>query len=145
MLYVEDDDTNWDVTVLRLKNKYRLHRAKNAVEACAQVRTLHGSLSAVLMDIQLQGSELDGVQLTRLFKGLPLGFKLPAYAQNLPSLVKVPILFVTANGERYEKGSLLQSGGAMVLPKPVDFLKLTVALNELMLANRGTLGRAAAP
>jgi CheY-like chemotaxis protein len=79
------------------------------------------------MDIQLRGSSLDGIQLTKLFRGkLPMS-ELPPYALGCPVL-PIPILFVTANGNQYSEETLMAAGGSFTITKPVDFLKLTLAL-----------------
>lgn len=127
VLYVEDEDDNWNVTELRLGKRYRLLRAQNAQEACDVIRRMGTQLTAVLMDIQLQGSQLDGVQLTQLFRGKSQGVALPPYAQGITPLT-VPIVFVTAYGNRYPEDQLLAAGGNAVVPKPVDFLKLSLTL-----------------
>jgi CheY-like chemotaxis protein len=135
LLYVEDEDANWEITMSRMKNRYRFLRARNSKETCELVRTIPSALSAILMDIQLQGSDLDGIQLTRLLTGRPVGVPLPEYAQNLPPF-HAPIIFVTANDTRYGEETLLQAGGSLVVPKPVDFVKLTVGLNKILLTHR---------
>ena len=68
MLYVEDEDTNWEVAELSLRGRYDLVRARNARE-CFEMLKKH-KYELVLMDIQLSGSELDGVQITNILKGL---------------------------------------------------------------------------
>src|SRR5688572_937746 len=100
ILYVEDEDDNWQVTELRLRNRYSLVRAASDEEACRIVKDLRGDLYAVLMDIQLKGSRLDGLQLCRLFKGLLPDGHLPHYAHGCPR-VSAPVFFVTAYGSRH--------------------------------------------
>lgn len=126
VLYVEDENENFELTELRLGQRYALVRARTAVEAVEQVKATPG-LYAVLMDIQLHGSELDGLQLTRLLRGTVPEGERPAWAQGLEPL-KVPILFVTAYGNRYTEAELVAAGGDLAITKPVDFLKLTLAL-----------------
>lgn len=69
VLYVEDEPANWEVTELRLRKKFKLLWARTDREAIALVRQYGPQLHAVLMDVQLQGSALDGLALTRLFRG----------------------------------------------------------------------------
>ena len=59
LLYVEDDDDNWRVAQLRLSEGYELIRARNAAEACRALEYRGAELSAILMDIELRGSDLD--------------------------------------------------------------------------------------
>jgi CheY-like chemotaxis protein len=124
VLYVEDEASNWEVTELRLKNRFKLVWAKTAEEACAAVRQFGGRFHAVLMDIQLKGSTLDGLQLTQLFRGKASGFAVPAFAKDLP-LVESPIYFVTAFGAVHSRETMDAAGGDAFVPKPVDFVKLS--------------------
>lgn len=124
VLYVEDEASNWEVTELRLKSRFKLVWAKSAEEACAAVRQFGGKFHAVLMDIQLKGSPLDGLQLTQLFRGKAVDFPVPAFAQGVPR-VECPIFFVTAFGNVHSPETMDKAGGDAFVPKPVDFLKLS--------------------
>jgi CheY-like chemotaxis protein len=126
VLYVEDNDDNWDVVKLRLGRSYDLARANTDRAAC-EILSQPNELYAILMDIELAGSALNGIQLTKLIRGtLPVSEK-PDYARNVPS-TKVPVLFVTAYGNAYQRALLLAAGADDVLVKPVDFTKLSLAL-----------------
>src|SRR5690349_17818615 len=83
LLYVEDDDDNWRVAQLRLSDGYELIRARNSAEACKALEYRGSELSAILMDIELRGSDLDGVQLTQLVRGKIPRSKLPGYARGV--------------------------------------------------------------
>jgi diguanylate cyclase (GGDEF)-like protein len=126
VLYVEDEVENRDVTELRLRDRFELVWAATDREACSMVQKHSDRLYAILMDIQLKGSQLDGIQLTKLLRGEPLS-GVPQHAQGLPVL-DVPIIFVTAYGSRYTEDQLLAVGGTAVVTKPVDFVDLTLAL-----------------
>ncbi len=129
VLYVEDNDDNWHVTELRLTRSYDLLRAKSDREACeilAQPRKLY----AILMDVELGGSRLNGIQLTKLIRGTLAHRELPDYAQKVP-LLEVPVLFVTAYGNAYPRAELLACGADDVLSKPINFTQLNVALANL--------------
>ena len=130
VLYVEDEDENWELAQLWLEDRYELVRAIDAESTCREVRAHGPSLRAILMDIQLSGSALDGIQLTRLLRGLLPQEGLPPYARGLPR-VQVPIFFVTAYGGRYQEGELREAGGTRLLPKPVDFDSLCEVLDAL--------------
>ncbi|MDB4974747.1 MAG: sensor hybrid histidine kinase [Myxococcaceae bacterium] len=134
LLYVEDDDSNWRVAELRLSQGYDLLRASSSEQACRTVQQRGPGLSAILMDIELRGSELNGVELTRLFRGKRSERELPAYARDVPTLDNVPIIFVTAHGAKYSDADLIAAGGDKVIAKPVDFGALSVALTQLHLA-----------
>lgn len=126
VLYVEDEDDNWVITELRLKAKYQMLRAADDQEACSLVRSHGDSLYAILMDIQLKGSKLDGIQLCRLFKGQLKDADVPTYAQGCKT--EAPIFFVTAYGNRFTELELIEAGGMALLTKPVDFVRLNLAL-----------------
>ena len=126
VLYVEDEPSNWEVTELRLRKKFKLLWARTDEEACALVRQHGPQLYAVLMDVQLQGSALDGMALTQLFRGKATG-TLPAFAQNLTPL-ECPIFFVTAYGNLHSPQQMEAVGGDAHVPKPVDFVSLTLLL-----------------
>jgi CheY-like chemotaxis protein len=129
VLYVEDEPSNWEVTELRLRKKYKLLWAKSDLEACGMVKQFSGQFLAVLMDVQLKGSVLDGMKLTRLFRGKLPADQVPSYAHDLPP-VKCPVFFVTAYGNLYTPQDMTEAGGDGHVPKPVDFLKLTLTLAE---------------
>ena len=127
VLYVEDELANWEVAELRLRSKYDLRWAKSDAEACEAVQKAGERLHAILMDVQLKGSTLDGLQLTRLFRGkLPLADQ-PSYARGLPVL-SCPIFFVTAYGNLHSPIEMDAAGGNGHVPKPIDFFKLTLLL-----------------
>lgn len=137
ILYVEDELANFQVAELRLGRTYHLLRAATSEDACRIVRVHHAELYAVLMDIRLVGSELDGVELAKAFRGRP-GPGAPAYARDLS--VQAPIIFVTAHGAVLAPEVMAAAGGDTVLFKPVDFIKLMGALTESHL-RRGRAAR----
>ncbi len=134
LLYVEDDDSNWQVAELRLASAYELLRASTSAEACRVLAARGHELSAILMDIELRGSELSGVELTKAIRGKRVTAELPAYARELPTLPHTPIIFVTAHGAKYSEAQLLLAGGDKVIAKPVDFGALSLALTQLHLS-----------
>lgn len=133
LLYVEDDDDNWTVAEARLQHVYEVVRASTSEEACRVIGQRGPDLSAILMDIELRGSDLNGVELTELLRGRSTRPFLPAYARGLPSLA-TPVLFVTAHGAKYSDAALMNAGGSKVIPKPVNFGELNIALTQLHLA-----------
>jgi CheY-like chemotaxis protein len=135
LLYVEDDDANWRVAELRLSQGYELCRADGAEATCRVLRQRGSELAAILMDIELRGSELNGVELTKLIRGKRTELEqLPAYARDLPVLLHTPIIFVTAYGAKYTDAQLIFAGGDKIIAKPVDFGALSLALTQLHLA-----------
>jgi CheY-like chemotaxis protein len=127
VLYVEDDEDNREVASLRLLTKYQVLLAKNDREACALL-TEHGlDLAIILMDIELKGAQLNGVDLTRLVRGSLGRSERPSYAASVPTLL-TPIFFLTAYSDRYRRAELLVAGGNDVLVKPIDFVALHTAM-----------------
>jgi len=137
VLYVEDEPENRDVAELRLRRSYDLLLAATDEEACRIIKERGAELSAILMDIQLKGSVLDGIALVKLFRGTLPTTELPAFARDVP-VIATPILFVTAYGARYSEPELLAAGAQRRVTKPVNFSDLTLALVDLHLrrANR---------
>jgi CheY-like chemotaxis protein len=134
LLYVEDDDENWHVAELRLGGDFELVRAANARDACRVLKDSAGSLMAILMDIELRGSELNGIELTELFRGKRPTRQLPDYARNMPTFTN-PIIFVTAHGARYSDVELMLFGADRVIQKPVNFNALSLALQSIQFAS----------
>lgn len=134
VLYVEDDDDNWTVASLRLGHAYELIRATNADEAYRVLLQQGSDLSAILMDIELRGSELNGVELTKLIRG-KLTPSAGRFVMPLSAAARsVPIIFVTAHGAKYSEAELHQAGAEQVIGKPVDFSALSLALTQFHLA-----------
>ena len=117
ILYVEDDDTNWDLTNVALSERYRVVRARNAKEAFSLLSERPFDL--ILMDIELSGSSLNGIEITQILE------KVPSAPQPVPApMVEVdgtPIIFVSAYSAQYSKKDLLSAGGDDLVTKPVDF------------------------
>jgi CheY-like chemotaxis protein len=128
LLYVEDEDSNWEIAQLGLRDKYDLERARNAREAFDLLR-IH-KFDAVLMDIQLMDSEFNGIEITQIMRNRFDG-ELPHYAQSL-ELSDVPVIFVTAFKETYSREALELAGGNELIPKPVDFIRLSLAISRLV-------------
>jgi len=138
ILCVDDDASNLVVMQMRLESRYEVLVAASDVETCDMLRTHGHRLCAVLMDVQLVGSQLDGIGLARLIRGTLEAGKVPAIADGVPTLAELPIMFVTAFGEQYDRRALLGAGASGVIAKPVDFVKLAGALARHQL--RGILG-----
>lgn len=135
LLYVEDNDDNWSVAEMRLSKTYRVLRAENDRRACELITQHAAELYVILMDIELQGSQLDGIALTRLLRGLPPHGPLPDYAKRVPVLA-TPVIFVTAYHTTLTP-TLSAAGGNLVIPKPVEFLRLTRELTSMHLRTIG--------
>ena len=127
VLYVEDEFANWQVANLRLQSSYVLSWAKSDEEACELLRKQE--FYAILLDVQLRGSTLDGLQLAQVIRGRPLSEPLPEYAKDLPDRIRdVPIIFVTAFGNTLPEEELRGIGEEPIIGKPVNFTQLALAL-----------------
>lgn len=132
LLYVEDDIDIWQVTKYKLRAKYDLVHASTDREACRLLTEQADSFHAVLMDIELKGSVLNGLQLVRLLRGqLPVD-ELPEYARGV-NASDVPVIMLSAYVGAYKEEELLAVGANRALSKPVDFVDLTMTLTELNL------------
>lgn len=136
VLYVEDDRDNREVASARLDKNYDLLLADDDREACEVLCKKGTDLALVLMDIELKGSRLNGIDLTRLIRGKLDSRSIPSYAKSVPQL-RVPILFVTAYGRNYNRAELLLAGGDDVIQKPVDFIELHAAMTRAYLNRIG--------
>ncbi|MBL8934462.1 MAG: response regulator [Archangium sp.] len=135
VLYVEDDADTFKIASLRLKTRYRLIWAQNDVEAVDLISFHQRELFAVLMDIELRGSTLDGLELVRLLKGHPLlRTQMPAFARRLPVLHNVPVIVLTAYAARYTEAEVHAVGAAHFVTKPIDFTRLNLALAQANIA-----------
>jgi len=133
VLYVEDDRDNREVASARLDKIYEILLAKNDREACELFCKEGAKLTLVLMDIELKGSRLNGIELTRLIRGKLDLQSIPSYAEPVPQL-GVPVLFVTAYGHNYSRAELMRAGGDDVIQKPVDFYELHAAMTRAYLS-----------
>ena len=128
ILYVEDDDTNWDLAQVALSVKYRVVRAKNAREVFKHLGRQEFEL--ILMDIELAGSNLNGIEITQVLKKVPSAPE-SREGQGI-ELESTPIIFVTAYSARYSKKDLLKAGGDDLVTKPVDFTRLSLAMSRMI-------------
>ncbi len=133
VLYVEDDPVNFRVAEVILGKTYEVVHAPNDQIACSLLRMRGAEFAAILMDVQLIGSKLDGIELARLVRGTLRRETLPAYAERVPVLAKTPIIFLTAYGSLYPEAVLVNAGGNRVISKPVNAATLELALTTIVL------------
>lgn len=137
LLLVEDERDNVMVAELQLRKRYDVLVATTDREACDHLRASAKDIDAVLMDIQLRGSSLDGFQLAQVMRGQSVSVEVPDFAEGLPPLCrKIPVLFVTAfaQSDDFDFSSITVSG---VVGKPVNFSELNLELTQLYLAKIG--------
>ncbi len=126
VLYVEDDANNQQVVAYRIGKKYNLLFAANAEDACRILSERGKELFVVLMDIELKDSKLNGIELTKLIRGLLDRGHAPEYARLVPVL-DLPVFLVTSYGKKYQ-ADLTSCGADGVVLKPVEFAELEEAL-----------------
>lgn len=130
ILCVEDEADNYNAMDHRLGARYELLWARSDAEAARLLRDHGTALRAILMDIQLQGSTLDGIELTRAIRSI--GPRVDAVLPEIPVLQDVPIIFVTGCIGKYTAEELKQSGGNALVGKPIDFHELTQILEHFV-------------
>jgi CheY-like chemotaxis protein len=127
ILYVEDDDDNWELAFLALREWFQLYRAKDSYSAIDLLRKTRYDI--VLMDIELSGSQYNGIEITKKIKQEILIPGTGDFEKNR----ETPIVFVTAYGARYNRTELLEAGASEVVEKPVDFGRLSRVVTKLTL------------
>jgi two-component system NtrC family sensor kinase len=138
ILYVEDNSMNWETTSLELRREYTLDWARDSRSVYQKLK--QESYDLILMDIELAGSELNGIQITRCLRGQVVDNP-PDYMKDLKS-VDTPILFLTAYTAKYDSESLAYTGADGVLTKPVDFQQLQKSMMQLIHSKRIIADRA---
>lgn len=139
VIYVEDEELNFRVAEQILGDKYNLVHVRNARELCARLHVSSRNLYAILMDIQLIGSDLDGIQLTRLLRGTLPASETPDELPKVEPVPDLPILFLTAYGSMYSESVLINAGGNRLISKPVNPAQLELALTKIHLDHSGFL------
>jgi CheY-like chemotaxis protein len=129
LLYVEDEDVNWEVSALNLSSRYSLTRAKTAEETFSILKT--EKFHAIMMDIQLANSALDGLAITRILKGKEPAVKIPPFAQGIQGH-DTPIIVVTAYSARYPREEILSYGADELITKPINFTHLALSLSRCL-------------
>lgn len=124
VLYVEDEDINWEIAQHELEGRFDITRATSPREAFALLARQRFHL--ILLDIQLSGSDIDGVAMAKLLKGRYPG-PTPDYAFGVRA-ENTPIIFVTAYTTLYPRDKALAAGGDDIIAKPVDFTRLSLAV-----------------
>ena len=115
ILLAEDHITNQKLALYTLeKLGYRADVASNGLEALEALE--RQDYDVILMDMQMP--EMDGLEATRLIRGLSAGFHQPR------------IIAMTANVTREDRQACLDAGMDDYLPKPIRIEELIAALNK---------------
>jgi two-component system sensor histidine kinase BarA len=125
ILYIEDEDVNWEVAESELEPRFNIDWARNARDAFWRIS--ESVYHMILMDIQLSRSDLNGLEIARILKRRPIRTIIPEYAKGIEAL-DTPIVFVTAYTARYSREDILDAGGEDLLSKPVNFQLLSLIL-----------------
>lgn len=145
VLYVEDDSDTFKLAQLRLAARYELINANTDRKAIELLIKQGSELFAVLMDIELQGSLMDGLALVKAIRGLTPKSALPTWAQALTPFPHLPIIVMTAYVTRYSEAEVKAIGASHFLTKPIDFMRLNLALAQAniqsVMARLATPGR----
>lgn len=128
VLYVEDNRLNRLVMSKMLAENYQIVLAVNDREACELLSRYNDELHFILMDIELQGSILNGIELARLINGEPIEQPVPEYAKGLPVL-SVPLVFITAYSEKCDFMTFDLNCVVGVMHKPVDYKQLITKMS----------------
>ncbi len=125
VLCIEDDYINWLVFDLRMRHACTIDHARNSSDALALINTRRYDL--ILMDIELANSDLNGIELTKLLRGMP---PFPAQGDIVTKVKDIPIIFVTAYYALYETDDLIAVGGTDLVTKPIDFRELAAKIER---------------
>ena len=71
LLYIEHDEENWQLARARLLDRYDVVRASSAEQACELLCRRGRDFTAILMDVELEDSAVNGLDLTALLRGRP--------------------------------------------------------------------------
>ena len=134
VLYVDVDDSSFEESSERLRRAYKLVRAQKDRQACQLLREHHENLVAVVMDVDMPGSVLDGILLTRVLRRRVPAQAVPPFARDLPDL-SVPIVLVTKRAQSYSDQDMVSYGGDRLIHKPVEIHKLTLAITDWHLSH----------
>ncbi|MBI5546815.1 MAG: response regulator transcription factor [Deltaproteobacteria bacterium] len=129
VLLVEDNPSIGILVSRRLEERYRVLVAANDRTACVHLRACGQKLHAVLMDLGLDGSTLDGRDLTLLIRGRLPAEKTPDYAEGIPPS-SVPVFIVSATVDAITGDDLAAMGADGAMPKPIDFRFLSLCLAQ---------------
>ncbi len=105
LLYIEGDDENWNLAKLRLGDRYDLVRAVQAEQACQLLIRRGREFAAILMDVELSGSQVEFAALD------------------------IPVIFVSAE-DAILAGERPEIANARVIRKPIDFNALNIAIAQ---------------
>ncbi|MEM8797432.1 MAG: response regulator [Pseudomonadota bacterium] len=116
ILYVEDDESIAEITLLSLKefgkfHVYHFSSGREALEALPLVKP-----QLVLLDVMMPF--MDGIETLKFIRQMQEGKDLP-------------VIFMTARAQTHEQQRYLDLGAEAVIVKPFDPLNLSDRLNDM--------------
>lgn len=125
VLYVEDNEMNFDIARSILDPQFKLDWAASSDQAIDKLGG--GNYDLVLMDIELSGSALSGIDLTQEIRS-------GRFDSEERRLSELPIIIVTAYTAAYSEAELLGLGANAMLYKPMEPQLLVERAQDLSLA-----------
>lgn len=108
ILLIEDEPTDLKLFSAVLESSgHRVHKKDSAEQAVEEIKACKPEL--ILLDLRLPG--MSGLELARLLK-------------QDPATQQIPIIAVTAGGDKFSKEEALAAGCDAYILKPVDTRKL---------------------
>ena len=117
VLIVDDVTTNIDVLVNALRGEYQLSVATDGPGALSAVQKMEVDL--VLLDIMMPG--MDGYEVCRRLR-------------SSPATREIPVMFLSALDEVYDKTAGFEAGGNDYLTKPFEILEVKARVKSLLKA-----------
>ena len=124
ILYVEDNEMNFDIARAILDRTFRLDWAASSDQAIEKLASTDYDL--VLMDIELAGSAMSGIDLTQELRS-------GRFDREERRLSELPIIIVTAYTAAYSEAELLGLGANAMLYKPMEPQLLVERARDLSL------------
>ena len=125
VLYVEDNEMNFDIARSILDTQFKIDWAASSDQAIDKLGV--GNYDLVLMDIELSGSALSGIDLTQEIRS-------GRFDSEERRLSELPIIIVTAYTAAYSEAELLGLGANAMLYKPMEPQLLVERAQDLSLA-----------
>ena len=126
ILYVEDNEMNFDIARTILDRTFKVDWASSSDQAITKLETTTYDL--VLMDIELSGSALSGIDLTQELRS-------GRFDSEGRRLSELPIIIVTAYTAAYSEAELLGLGANAMLYKPMEPQLLVERAKDLSLSH----------
>ena len=124
ILYVEDDETNFDIARSILDQGFDVDWASSSDQAIDKLGSC--SYDLILMDIELSGSAMSGLDLTQELRS-------GRFDRTEQRLSELPIIIVTAYTAAYSEKELLSLGANAMLYKPIEPKVLVECAQDLSL------------